>query len=206
MNIGKPALAFYRTYLELLDQALHEKCKFTDILASIEANTGIKRVHLAQVLIGVVCLCMFVRHVAALICNAIGFLYPAYASVRAIESPTKQDDTQWLTYWVVFAAFSVLEFFSDIIFFWFPFYWLAKIVFLVWCFLPLQNNGSTVIYSRIIRPFFLRNEHKIDAVLHRATHQVSSLIGDKASDSESDQSSDSNCKLKRKPKSDDKSQ
>ena len=95
MNIAKVTIA-YRQYQELLDKALHEKNKFTDILASIEANTGIRRVHLAQTLIAIVCLCMFIKHLAALICNAIGFLYPAYASIKAIESPTKEDDTQWL--------------------------------------------------------------------------------------------------------------
>ena len=38
------------------------------------------------------------------------------ASVKAIESTQKDDNTQWLTYWVVYAAFSLAEFFSDIVF------------------------------------------------------------------------------------------
>ena len=204
MNIGNVSLV-YRQYVGLLDKALHEKNKFTDLLALVEANTGIKRLYLAQAMIGIVAVCMFVRHLAALLCNAIGFLYPAYASIKAIESPTKEDDTQWLTYWVVFASFSVVEFFSDIIFFWFPFYWLAKIVFLVWCFVPIQNNGSHVVYTRIIRPLFLRNANKIDGLLHEASSQVSNLIGSHESDS-SDSESASKTKNKIKSKSDDKSQ
>ena len=44
--------------------------------------------------------------------NTIGFAYPAYCSIRALESSVKSDDTQWLTYWVVFAAFSVVEYFA----------------------------------------------------------------------------------------------
>lgn len=94
--------------------------------------------------------------------------------IKAIESSRKEDDTQWLTYWVVFAAFSVVEFFSDIIFGWFPFYWLAKIVFLVWCFVPIKNNGSMVIYARIVRPFFLRNTSKVDKVLSQASNLIKS--------------------------------
>ena len=58
---------------------------------------------------------------------SIGFVYPAYCSVRALESRSKDDDTQWLTYWVVFALFSVIEFFSDILVGWVPFYWLTKV-------------------------------------------------------------------------------
>lgn len=64
---------------------------------------------------------------AQLLCNAIGFAYPAYCSVKALESAKKDDDTQWLVYWVVFALFSVLEFFSDILCGWVPFYWLMKV-------------------------------------------------------------------------------
>lgn len=62
-----------------------------------------------------------------IICNSIGFLYPAYVSIHAIESPAKDDDTKWLTYWVVFASFSLLEYFADIIVGWFPMYWLLKV-------------------------------------------------------------------------------
>lgn len=65
-----------------------------------------------------------------LICNIICFGYPAYASIKAIESNIKDDDTKWLTYWVCFALFSVAEFFADIIVGWFPLYWLSKVILL----------------------------------------------------------------------------
>ena len=48
-----------------------------------------------------------------LLANTVGFLYPAYCSIKALESSVKKDDTQWLTYWVVFAFFSVVEYFAD---------------------------------------------------------------------------------------------
>lgn len=57
---------------------------------------------------------------AQLICNGLGFLLPAYISIHAIESTNKEDDTKWLTYWVVFALFSLFEYFSDLIVSWFP--------------------------------------------------------------------------------------
>lgn len=46
--------------------------------------------------------------------------------------------------------------------------------FLVWCMAPTPTNGSVLIYNRIIRPFFLKNEAKIDDVVKN--------LKDKASD------------------------
>jgi hypothetical protein len=67
--------------------------------------------------------------------NLVGFVYPAYASFKAIESADKEDDKQWsaarvwraglarmltrlcgpprLTYWVVFSFLTVIEYFSS---------------------------------------------------------------------------------------------
>jgi len=47
--------------------------------------------------------------------------------VKAVESPQKDDDTQWLIYWVVFGCFNIVEFFSDILLSWFPLYFLTKV-------------------------------------------------------------------------------
>lgn len=62
-----------------------------------------------------------------LVCNIVGFVYPAYQSMKALESSKKEDDTKWLTYWVVFAVFTIVEFFSEYIVCWFPIYWLFKV-------------------------------------------------------------------------------
>lgn len=33
----------------------------------------------------------------------VGLAYPSYLSFKAVESPAKTDDVQWLTYWTVYA-------------------------------------------------------------------------------------------------------
>uniref|UniRef100_A0A8B9U8G5 Receptor expression-enhancing protein n=3 Tax=Galloanserae TaxID=1549675 RepID=A0A8B9U8G5_9AVES len=85
--------------------------------------------------------------------------------IKAIESPNKDDDTQWLTYWVVYGVFSIAEFFSDIFLSWFPFYYMLKCGFLLWCMAPSPSNGAEFLYHRIIRPFFLKHEAQLDNVV-----------------------------------------
>ena len=51
--------------------------------------------------------------------------------MKAIESREKDDDKLWLTYWVVYSVFSLVEFFTDIFLFWIPFYWLLKVTLLL---------------------------------------------------------------------------
>lgn len=47
--------------------------------------------------------------------------------IKAVESPSKEDDTVWLTYWVVYSLFGLVEFFSDLLLSWFPFYYVGKV-------------------------------------------------------------------------------
>lgn len=67
---------------------------------------------------------------AQLLCNVISIIYPAYVSMKALETSTKEDDTKWLTYWVMYAVFSVLEFFTGVLTAVIPFYFLLKVIIL----------------------------------------------------------------------------
>lgn len=126
--------------------------------------------------VGLCVLYLIFGYAAQVLCNIIGVAYPAYISIKAIESHTKADDTKWLTYWVLYAVFSIIEFFSGFLTKFIPFYWLLKVcfffvhlfnlinflylqcVFLVWCMVPIENNGSVILYNRVIRPHFLKHQ------------------------------------------------
>lgn len=101
-----------------------------------------------------------------LVCDVAGFLYPAWMSFRAVESPAPEDDKLWLTYWVVYSAFSVFEYFIDFILFWLPFYYLAKFCFLLYLALPCFK-GAQVVYNVFVRPFLLEHQEPIDACVNQ---------------------------------------
>lgn len=88
---------------------------------------------------------------AELLCNSIGMVYPAYASVKAVRSEDKSDDTHWLTYWTVFAVFSIVDFFSESIMGFLPLYWVGKTVFLLYIALP-QTGGALKLYTDYVDP------------------------------------------------------
>ncbi|XP_044274999.1 receptor expression-enhancing protein 6-like [Varanus komodoensis] len=137
-----------------------------DLLGCLENFTGVKRFYLATGSIVSLTLYLMLGYGTSLVCDLISFVYPAYASMKAIESPSKEDDTLWLTYWVVYGIFSVAEFFSDTFLYWFPFYYISKCVFLLWCMTPFPWNGSRVLYRSLIRPWFLKHHQTVDGVLN----------------------------------------
>lgn len=74
-------------------------------------------------------------------------LHIAYASFKAIESPSPYDDKQWLTYWTVIGFVQLIEYFSDILLYWFPFYYLFKTLFVLYLALPQFRVSGTWQYN-----------------------------------------------------------
>lgn len=67
----------------------------------------------------------------AIVC-VIGTVYPTIQSVLALETEEIDDDKQWLTYWMVFSVFSLFENLGAFLLKFIPFYFLIKVLFLIW--------------------------------------------------------------------------
>jgi len=155
-----------------LAKKLHERNALNDTLGKIEAKTGVDRIFIVASIAGLCSLYLIFGHFAELVCNLIGFVYPAYASIRAIESSSKADDTQWLTYWVVFAFLNILEFGEESIVEWVPVYWLFKCAFLLYLSLPM-TLGAQKVYAAVIRPAFNKYDQTIAKRFGNAANKAS---------------------------------
>ncbi|KAJ3302443.1 hypothetical protein HDV03_004987 [Kappamyces sp. JEL0829] len=56
--------------------------------------------------------------------------------MKAIDTHDKEDDKQWLSYWVVVGLIEFAENFPKGLFKLFPFYYLLKSVVVVWLMMP----------------------------------------------------------------------
>ncbi|RIB07032.1 TB2/DP1/HVA22-related protein, partial [Gigaspora rosea] len=72
--------------------------------------------------------------------NVVGYLYPAYASFKAIKANNTKRIMEWLIYWIVIALFSVIEL---------PFYYETKMIFMIWLILPQFTHTSVICISNI---------------------------------------------------------
>ena len=118
------------------------------------------------------------------ITNVIGVAYPAFMSFMALESEGVEDDKQWLTYWVCFGAFNIIDQFAGIILSFIPFYFFLKLGFLVYLFHP-STLGATTVYNNFILPRLQEYQHHIDALekqMSDGLKQGSNLIKEKVSE------------------------
>lgn len=87
-------------------------------IVELEKQTGVDKFYIFVVgalLAGVL---LFVIGGEELVVGLVGFIYPAYMSFKALSTPGTDDDTQWLTYWVVYAFFNLTESVTDLILSW----------------------------------------------------------------------------------------
>lgn len=117
--------------------------------------------------------------------SLVGFVYPAYKSFQAVETKNKGDDVQWLVYWVIFAFFTILESFLEVVLYLIPFYYAFKLAFLLWAMLP-QTKGAKFLYDSFLKDLLKKNESRIDAALNDAKLMVPGMNDADGSDSNDD--------------------
>jgi len=148
-------MASFQDKLQRHAAELDKQASQYPVLNDLEKKTGVPKIYAIAGVGALYFLMIFLNYGGQLLCNLIGFLLPSYYSIIAIESSSKVDDTQWLTYWTVFGFLSIIEYWSNTLLYWLPFYYLFKVVFILWLALP-QFGGATYLYHVAIRPIALK--------------------------------------------------
>ncbi|KAG0480919.1 hypothetical protein HPP92_011481 [Vanilla planifolia] len=107
----------------------------------------------------------FLSHLYSLAGPIIMLLYPLYASVQAIESPSKLDDEQWLAYWIIYSFLTLMEMVAEPVLSWLPIWYHMKLLFVAWLVLP-QFMGASFVYEKVVREQLNKYRAKIGASAH----------------------------------------
>ncbi|KAJ9196378.1 hypothetical protein DTO166G4_369 [Paecilomyces variotii] len=123
-------------------------------LNNLERQTSVPKVYVVLGLVGIYFFLVFFNIAGQFLVNFAGFLIPGYYSLHALFTAGTADDTQWLTYWVVYAFLTVLESAVSAAY-WFPFYYIFKFVLVLWMALP-QTNGAQIVFHSFLQPLLGR--------------------------------------------------
>ena len=142
----------------------------------IQEKTGIKGIF---VILGLVLCVVFVYFniLDTIITNLVGTLYPAFWTIKSLEQNLVEEQKKWLTYWVVFGSFIIIDMSSVVIVKFIPFYFVLKILFLIWLFMP-GSNGCTIIYYLVVKKIFRYYEDKIESYVVGAKDYANDIFND----------------------------
>ena len=150
--------------------------KWRNQMKLIQEKTGIKG---SFVIFGLILSVIFVYFniFDSIITNLVGTLYPAFWTIKSLEQNIVEEQKKWLTYWVVFGSFIILDMSSVIISKFIPIYFVLKILFLIWLFMP-GSNGCTIVYYLVVKKIFRFYEDKIDSYVIGAKDYANNMFSD----------------------------
>jgi len=147
-------------------------------LNNLEKQCGVPKVYVIGGLGLLYFFLVFLNFGGQFFTNLAGFAIPGYYSMNALFTVTKTDDTQWLTYWVVFAFLSVIEAAFSVTY-WLPFYYIFKFVLIMWLGLP-QFGGAQVIFRSFLQPLLAKHFASGSSATANLRAKADALHGDKS--------------------------
>ncbi|KAI1843816.1 hypothetical protein JX265_001109 [Neoarthrinium moseri] len=89
------------------------------------------------------------------------FLFPLFASYKALKTSDPAQLTPWLMYWSVLSCALLVESWFEFILVWVPFYAYLRLLFLLYLVLP-QTQGARYLYETYLHPYLEENEGNIE--------------------------------------------
>lgn len=148
-------------------------------LNNLEKQTNVPKVYVVGGLSFIYFFLIFLNFGGQLLTNIAGFVLPGYYTFQALFTVSRIDDTQYLTYWVIFAFLSVVEA-GIAVTYWLPFYYIFKFVLLMWLGLP-QFNGANVIFRSLLQPLLAKQFTSVGSASANLRAKADSIgLGDKS--------------------------
>jgi hypothetical protein len=101
-------------------------------LKQIERQHGIPRAALFVGGVSLVTLTVVWLLGGEFVSNMGGFFYPAYASLKVLEDPTRKSSTMWLEYWITFALVGCVDGLFGFLLHRIPLFSMLKLFFFAW--------------------------------------------------------------------------
>ncbi|KAI9297813.1 hypothetical protein K502DRAFT_362975 [Neoconidiobolus thromboides FSU 785] len=155
---------------------LDKELSKTPLIRKLEQVTTVPKVYLFLGFSAIITILVFFDIGGAFITTFVGWLVPAFYSLRALETKTKDDDVQWLTYWSVYGFLSVFEFFTPVILYLIPFYYFFKLVIILYLMLPYYR-GAEKLHASTLRPLFLKLTSTVDDLVNDKT-TINEVVGE----------------------------
>lgn len=96
-----------------------------------------------------------------LLSSVASFLFPLFASYKALKTSDPTQLTPWLMYWSVLSCALLIESWFEFVLVWIPFYAYLRLLFLLYLVLP-QTQGARHLYETYLHPYLEENETQIE--------------------------------------------
>ena len=153
-------------------------------LNTIKQMTGLNEHQLVKYGLIALCSCVLFGFAERYIVCLIGVGFPVLKSFHTLVQGDEAEEKQWLTYWVVFGAFSVFDHFAGWILYFIPFFFVIKLAFLIWLMHP-RFRGATFVYDQYLREAVKpldRQLNEVEAKISEGINQIGRNVSDAASD------------------------
>jgi receptor expression-enhancing protein 5/6 len=166
------SVSSFRKTLDEIEQRLREN-------KSLKTFYTRTKIPLTYTLGGAVMLALMLIYVFSgirAITNVIGVIYPGYMSLKALNNKDTLQDMLWLSYWIWYGLFTMIESITDLFLFWIPMYEFFKMGFYIYLYAP-NTKGSLFLYRKILQPLVMRLQQYEKQVIENV-YEVKKTISD----------------------------
>jgi len=171
-NSNNYNMSSFRKTLDEIEQRLRENKS----LKSVYTSTKIPLVYMLGSTITFLLLLLYVFSGIRAITSIVGVIYPGYMSLKALNNKDTIQDMLWLSYWIWYGLFTMIESITDLFLFWIPMYEFIKMGFYIYLYAP-NTKGALFLYRKILQPLVMKLQQYERQVIENV-YEVKKTISD----------------------------